>query len=55
MTEQLQNTARTYNPKKEQAWRQTIAKWRWSGQSQVAFCRERQISRDRFVYWKWKV
>jgi transposase len=52
MREQTRNTARTYNPEKEQAWRQKIAEWSRSGQSQVAFCRERQISRYRFVYWK---
>ena len=50
--EQLHNTKRTYNPEKEQAWRQVITEWSQSGQSQVAFCRERQISRYRFVYWK---
>ena len=52
MMEQLQNTKRTYNPEKEQAWRQIIEEWSRSEQSQVAFCRDRQISRDRFVYWK---
>ncbi len=52
MMEHLNNTERTYNPDKEQAWRQVIAEWSRSGQSQVGFCRDRQISRDGFVYWK---
>jgi transposase len=52
MMKQLKNVEKTYNPEKEQAWRQVIAEWRRSGQSQVAFCRDRQISRYRFVYWK---
>ena len=52
MMEHLNDTERTYNPEKEQAWRQVIAEWSRSGQSQVGFCRDRQISRARFVYWK---
>lgn len=54
MTEQLQNMARICYLEKEQARRQTIAEWKESGQNRVTFYRERQISIDRFVYWKRK-
>jgi hypothetical protein len=50
--EQPRSPERPYNPEKEQTWRQIVAEWNRSGQSQVAFCRYRQISRARFVYWK---
>ncbi|MEO0250039.1 MAG: hypothetical protein ABIN58_11040 [candidate division WOR-3 bacterium] len=55
MMEQPQKLERSHNPEKEQAWRQVITEWSQSGQSQVAFCRERQISRYGFVYWKRKL
>jgi hypothetical protein len=35
-------------------WQPLIEAWRRSGQTQKAFCRERDLSYDQFVYWKRK-
>lgn len=35
-------------------WGPLIETWRHSGQTQKAFCRERDLSYDQFVYWKRK-
>ena len=36
-------------------WKNQIAAWRKSGESQVAFCRENELSRWAFLYWKRKL
>jgi hypothetical protein len=35
-------------------WRPLIETWRSSGQTQKVFCREHDLSYDRFVYWRRK-
>lgn len=35
-------------------WRPLVETWRRSGQAQKAFCRERDLNYDQFVYWRRK-
>jgi hypothetical protein len=36
-------------------WKKQITGWRKSGQSQVAFCRENELNRWGFLYWRRKL
>lgn len=36
------------------SWRTHIDQWRISGLTQTEYCKQKQISRDRFTYWKIK-
>jgi hypothetical protein len=36
-------------------WEPLVETWRCSGQTQKAFCRERGLSYDQFVYWRRKL
>ena len=36
-------------------WRKMIAEWEGSGQTQVAFCRERNESITSFRWWRWQL
>jgi transposase-like protein len=47
-----QSPKKTRNTANAQVWRDTIAEWRESGKSQVAFCREHSLGRSTFQYWK---
>jgi|TARA_B100001971_G_C18242220_1_gene571670 hypothetical protein len=40
---------------KEQHWRKQLRLWRQSGLNQAAFCREHNLNRWRFSYWKKKL
>lgn len=39
---------------KEEYWKGHIARWKESGQSQIDYCLENNLSRHRFTYWKCK-
>ena len=40
---------------RKEYWKKQIVDWRKSGQSQVGFCRENELSRWAFLYWKRKL
>jgi hypothetical protein len=42
------------NRKKAEYWRSHIEVWRKSGLSQIDYCRNNNLSRCRFTYWKCK-
>src|SRR5512144_751992 len=33
-------------------WRHHLEQWQHSGLTQIAYCRQQDVSRDRFSYWK---
>jgi transposase len=40
------------SPTKREQWQQNVAKWRASGMTQTAYCRQHHLSRYQLVYWK---
>jgi transposase len=40
---------------RKQYWNEQLAAWKASGLKQVEYCREHQISKHAFVYWKLKL
>ena len=40
---------------REQHWQEQLVAWKASGLKQVEYCREHQISKHAFVYWKLKL
>jgi len=40
---------------REQYWQEQMAAWKASGLKQMQYCREHQISKHAFVYWKLKL
>lgn len=40
--------------RKAEYWKGHIERWKESGQSQIDYCRENNLSRHRFTYWKCK-
>lgn len=49
MTDVAKTDARVFG------WKQHVAAWRNSGQSQVDFCRANKLAYQRFVYWRRKL
>ena len=47
-------TRKEKNREKQEYWRSHIKAWEESGLSQVDYCRENNLSRHRFTYWKCK-
>jgi len=43
------------NREKQESWTSHIEAWRTSGLSQVDYCRQHELSRHRFTYWKCKL
>jgi len=43
------------NRERQESWRSHIEAWRTSGLSQVNYCRQHELSRHRFTYWKCKL
>ena len=41
--------------KREQYWQEQMAAWKASGLKQMQYCREHQLSKHAFVYWKLKL
>jgi transposase len=41
--------------KREQFWQEQMAGWKASGLKQMQYCREHQLSKHAFVYWKLKL
>ena len=52
MTEQ---TRAERNREKQESWTSHIEAWRGSGLRQVDYCRQHDLSRHRFTYWKNKL
>ena len=52
MTEQ---TRAERNRGKQESWKSHVEAWRTSGLSQVDYCRQHDLSRHRFTYWKCKL
>ena len=40
---------------REKHWQEQLAAWKASGLKQVQYCREHQLSKHAFVYWKLKL
>jgi hypothetical protein len=45
---------RDKSSEKAEYWNGHIERWKESGQSQIDYCRENNLSRHRFTYWKCK-
>ena len=43
------------NRKKQEFWSSHIESWKGSGLKQIDYCRENNLSRHRFTYWKCKL
>ena len=51
----MEQDIRDSSIKREQYWQEQMAAWKASGLKQVHYCREHQISKHAFVYWKLKL
>ena len=45
---------KTESQQKQSLWRSHVEKWSASGLSQTEYCRQNQLSKGRFKYWKYK-
>ena len=48
-------TRKESNKEKQRVWTSRINAWKSSGLSQVEYCRQKDLSRPRFTYWKCKL
>lgn len=42
------------NREREESWTRHIKLWEGSGLTQIEYCRQNNLSKHRFTYWKWK-
>ena len=52
MTEQSRSAK---NKEKQESWSSHVESWKISGLSQIEYCREHNLSKHRFTYWKCKL
>jgi hypothetical protein len=50
-----EQTREEKNQKKQEFWTSHIESWKESGLKQIDYCRQNNISRHRFTYWKCKL
>jgi len=50
-----EQTRKERNREKEQFWSTHMESWKESGLRQVDYCRQKDLSRTRFTYWKCKL
>ena len=51
----MEQDLRVSSVKREQYWQEQVMAWKASGLKQMQYCRERQLSKHAFVYWKLKL
>jgi len=51
----MEQEIRVSSIKREQYWQEQMTAWKASGQKQMQYCREHQLSKHAFVYWKLKL
>ena len=50
-----EQTKSEMNRKKQETWTSHVEAWKESGLSQIDYCRQHDLSRHRFTYWKCKL
>jgi hypothetical protein len=50
-----EQTREDYNREKQEFWTSHIESWKESGLKQIEYCRQNNLSRHRFTYWKCKL
>jgi transposase len=51
----MEQEIRVSSIKREQYWQEQMTAWKASGLKQMQYCREHQLSKHAFVYWKLKL
>jgi transposase len=51
----MEQEIRDSSIKREQYWQEQMTAWKASGLKQMQYCREHQLSKHAFVYWKLKL